>query len=34
MDEFEWNVVNETKLFEVMVEHKPVGKIKINLLNS
>lgn len=39
MDEFDWNVYNETKLFEAMVDHKPVGnkqlvkitKMKYNL---
>lgn len=25
MDEIEWNVVNEGKLFDAMVDHKPVG---------
>lgn len=27
MDDFEWNVLNESKFFEAMVSHKAVGKI-------
>lgn len=31
MDDFEWTAVNESKLLEAMVGHKPVGKLYFKL---
>lgn len=30
MEDFEWTAVNESKLLEAMVGHKPVGKLLLH----